>query len=507
MVFLVARREPSLGVVVRLQSLAVDPPGKLCKAVIRHALGRPGDARSFAKVKGALGGESVVAVAAGTGFSLAVTNDGRLFEWGRVFRDANDTGSAAGARGARDSEEFAKWSQRGMRDAALPAEGSTAAKLAATRAAIDPLAVARAAGIDESSAWEIAGTVLPGMAEDLSRMSDRQRRVVIRSTLRYLAQGSAGSDYPGEDGDSPERRAARAFDAEVISGGLLRMKLERRLVPTPVVVPRLMELGVRVRCVAAGHAHVVVVSQDGRAMTAGFNDSGQLALGHRFSVPTFQLVSRAMARPWDASVEAAQARRAAAENPDSVPECTPATAFAGAVAREPSPLTTLMQCAAPRFASAACGQAHTLLLDTHPLHVDATALAETNRMRSALLAHPLADGSRGAMIANGELLLSQATTQRPVAKVRALACGDNHSLLLTDDDTVWGMGHAEYAQFTLPHEPAEALSHRPKVQPFALLLPPATGRRAAAGPAVHGAAHAAGSSDQRGVTVLDGARC
>lgn len=482
-------------------------------------LGRPGDARSFAKVKGALEGEAVVAVAAGTGFSLAVTDDGRLFEWGRVFRDANDTSSATGARGARDSEEFAKWSQRGMKDAAgptsagaaaaaaagageppigekaafqdaaLPGEGSTAAKLAATREAIDPLAVARAAGIDESSAWEIAGTVLPGMAEDLSRMNERQRRVVIRSTLRYLAQGTADSDYPGEDGDSPERRAARSFDAEVLSGGLLRMKLERRLMPTPVVVPRLMELGVRVRCVAAGHAHVVVVSHDGRALSAGFNDSGQLALGHRFSAPTFQLVSRAMARPWDASVSAAQARRAAAEDPSAVPECTPATAFAGAVAREPSPLATLVPCAAPHFVSAACGQAHSLLLDnegrvwgagcgglgqlgngsggdrlsptlvcavpvTHPLHVDATALAETERMRSALLAHPMADGSRGAMIANGELLLSQATTQRPVAKVRALACGDNHSLLLTSDDTVWGMGHAEYAQFTLPHEPA-----------------------------------------------------
>ncbi|KAA0163973.1 hypothetical protein FNF31_02522 [Cafeteria roenbergensis] len=482
-------------------------------------LGRPGDARCFAKVKGALEGESVVSVAAGTGLSLAVTDDGRLFEWGRVFRDANDAAGATGARGARESEEFAKWSQRGMRDAAgptsagaaasaggagapagekpafqdaaLPGEGSTAAKLAAARETIDPLAVARAAGIDESSAWEIAGTVLPGMAEDLSRMSDKQRRVVIRSTLRYLAQGTAGSDYPGEEGDSPERRAARAFDAEVISGGLLRMKLEQRLIPTPVVVPRLMEMGVRVKCVSAGHAHVVVVSQDGRALSVGFNDSGQLALGHRFSVPTFQLVGRAMARPWDASIEAARARRAAAADPSSVPECTPATAFAGAVSREPAPLPTLVQCAAPRFVGVACGQAHTLLLDaegrvwgsgcgglgqlgngsggdrlaptlvcavpvTHPLHVDATALAETDRMRSALLANPMADGSRGAMIANGELLLSHATTRRPVARVRALACGDNHSLLLTEDDTVWGMGHAEYAQFTLPHEPAEA---------------------------------------------------
>lgn len=479
-----------------------------CGRGVEGQLGRPGDARAVLRVGGPLEGEKVVKVAAGAGFTLAVTEDGRLYEWGMVFEDANAKDGVAHARG---SEAFAKWTPAAVAaapdatelapvkdafsDPSLPGQGSTAAKLAAAREAMDPLAIARAAGIDEKRVWEIAGTVLPGMAQDLSQLGERQRRVVIRSALRFLAaSGSAAVEQDGGgSGTASERRSAsRSFDADVISSGILQMKLERTPVPAPRPLPYLEAMGVRVKAVGAGHAHIVLVAADGRAFSAGFNDGGQLGLGHRISVPTFQPVVRAMAAIDDGAIAAANrasasAASAASAVPGSELPCRAENGFAGAVMDRTRPLAAHSHCAAPQFADVACGQAHTLLLDvdgrvwgcgggglgqlgndsggdrtvpslvvalpvTHPDEVDAAAAAETASVREAFAQEAAASGSlsvRRHVIALGDALLAHAACRRRTARVVSLACGNNHSLLLTADGAVWGMGHAEYGQFSL----------------------------------------------------------
>jgi len=463
-------------------------------------LGRPGDARSVGRVSGPLEGERIKSVAAGAGFTLAVTEDGRLFEWGMVFQDGNAGATPGSAAPERGTEAFARWRASGGRsdaltaeeraglpahadleDPALPGQGSTAAKIAAARETMDPLAIARAAGIDEARAWEIAGTVLPGMAEDLERMTPRKRRIVIRSALRFLAS-SRSEDSSGAAGVAADEghARARAFDADVLSSGILQMKLERVAVPAPRPVPLLAGMGLRVARVAAGHGHVVIVAETGEALSAGFNDRGQLGLGHRISVPTFQPLCRALAAPEDRRVAAARARAAASRG--ELPDCGPETAFAGAVAERAVRVHAMTACAVPRFRDVACGQAHTLLLDaegrvwatgsgglgqlgngsggdrvvpslvpcvpaTHPDHADAAAEA-TEDAAAAAAAAGMA-GHRSAVIAGAEERARVAAAGRRTARVVGVSCGDNHSLLLTDDSCLWGMGHAEYGQMTL----------------------------------------------------------
>ena len=43
---------------------------------------------------------------------------------------------------------------------------------------------------------------------------------------------------------------------------------------------------------AAGYAHCVLLTAAGQLMSAGYNDRGQLGLGHRISTSEFKKVTR-----------------------------------------------------------------------------------------------------------------------------------------------------------------------------------------------------------------------
>jgi alpha-tubulin suppressor-like RCC1 family protein len=452
-------------------------------------LGRRGDERAVAPVQGDLAPERVAAIAAGSNFSLALTVDGKVFEWGLVYEDANARGNS------RRGDDFARWRTAGVRDTAavagskdelgpekaafqdttLPAEGSTAARVAAAREGGDLLELAKAAGISEDRAWELASTVLPGMAESLGRLDDRLKKVVIRSALRYLTAAGGSPSGTGLATSDEEAASGGPTGDEILSSGVLQMRLQRVAVPFPRQVEILS--GVRITQIAAGQAHSVVIDDSGRAYSCGFNDSGQLALGHRISVPSFQPIVRGMAAPSSDSIDASNALTPVADSAHaSGPRCCPATAFRGARMDQPRLRSAHVVCAAPAFVAAACGQSHTLLLDdegrvwgagsssfgqlgngfggerlvaslipsipvTHP----DTLGASRTRLAAQTLRAVEEDASAG--LDRHEGILNHARRHWPFARVQSIACGSNHSLMLSEDGSVWGFGHSEYQQF------------------------------------------------------------
>lgn len=59
--------------------------------------------------------------------------------------------------------------------------------------------------------------------------------------------------------------------------GMIAMGCTRRTQRLPRLIPHLTHI--RVKAVAAGYAHVLLLSAEGQLYAAGYNDRGQLGLG------------------------------------------------------------------------------------------------------------------------------------------------------------------------------------------------------------------------------------
>lgn len=70
--------------------------------------------------------------------------------------------------------------------------------------------------------------------------------------------------------------------------GMLQMACRRQVQLLPIRVKSLSK--VRVTSIAAGYAHVLALSVQGRVYAAGYNDRGQLGLGHRINTSLFKEV-------------------------------------------------------------------------------------------------------------------------------------------------------------------------------------------------------------------------
>jgi len=70
--------------------------------------------------------------------------------------------------------------------------------------------------------------------------------------------------------------------------GMLRMGCQTYTQCIPILVPHLENI--RIKSVSAGHAHVMLLSDQGVLYAAGYNDRGQLGLGHRINTHDFKVI-------------------------------------------------------------------------------------------------------------------------------------------------------------------------------------------------------------------------
>ena len=71
--------------------------------------------------------------------------------------------------------------------------------------------------------------------------------------------------------------------------GMLRLGCRRKPQSEPALI---RSVGLTsISSVAAGYAHCMLLSEDGRLFAAGYNDRGQLGLGHRISTSDFKYVA------------------------------------------------------------------------------------------------------------------------------------------------------------------------------------------------------------------------
>lgn len=182
----------------------------------------------------ALSNEYVMNVAAGAVTSYAVTASGRAYHWGLVMKSS--------LASFNETEEAVTSGQL----TGINADQSITIE------------------IDEESRQQVEGNVHPGASRQL-------RDIVRESTERWLL----ADDY----GDTSKR------DCHSL---LLKIGCFRVLQSIPEPIPNTSHL--KVVSVSAGYAHCMLLTEQGELFAAGYNDRGQLGLGHRISTAEFKPV-------------------------------------------------------------------------------------------------------------------------------------------------------------------------------------------------------------------------
>mmetsp|Transcript_7758 Transcript_7758/g.9851 ORF Transcript_7758/g.9851 Transcript_7758/m.9851 type:complete len:778 (-) Transcript_7758:122-2455(-) len=199
-------------------------------------LGRSSDSAPCGRVEG-LEDEVCKSVAAGAFHSIVVTMSGRLYEFGLVAAESSSHGE--------------KEQERTTTAGAAPAR-------------------------------ELRGN---------NRQDIVLRRIVRESTERWLlASDIIHDDEPQneEDAELLSRTQALTQEEARAAVGIARMDARRTKLCRPRLATSLNH--VRIETVAAGYGHTLARTIDGQLYASGYNDRGQLGLGHRCNIDIFQHV-------------------------------------------------------------------------------------------------------------------------------------------------------------------------------------------------------------------------
>lgn len=127
-----------------------------------------------------------------------------------------------------------------------------------------------------------------------SGASRQLRDIVSESTERWLlANDEADQDYLSELralGYQNEELEQKEQNRGVEYHGMLQLGCHRYIQLTPLRVTQVSHL--RVVSIAAGYAHSILLTDTGCLYSSGYNDRGQLGIGHRISTANFTLVEK-----------------------------------------------------------------------------------------------------------------------------------------------------------------------------------------------------------------------
>lgn len=196
--------------------------------------------------------ETIVSIAAGARTSYAVTASGRVYNWGLIHIDEDQDGHDA-------------------------AHGRMVGMEGAEELLVDVDAEAR-----ESSAATRRRNNIPRRVRDIVRESTERWMSASRDDDEEYLQEMQAIGYMKEEAEEKMQYRDREYH------GMLRMTTRRR----PLVIPHLVTsmTHVRVVQVSAGYAHCMLLSDNGTLYGSGYNDRGQLGLGHRINTSQFKPV-------------------------------------------------------------------------------------------------------------------------------------------------------------------------------------------------------------------------
>jgi alpha-tubulin suppressor-like RCC1 family protein len=343
----------------------------------------------------ALSHESVVRVAASGVSSYAITATGRVYHWGLVHRPNHAAVSYAEEAKGDDKETSTKVSPAAME----AYEQVTAGQLTGLAENQEDIIV----HVDVEARTHIQN-------QDEPQYASRQLKdIVTNSTERWmLANDDADSEYYRElqsMGYEKEELDERMQNRGKEYHGMLRIQCKRIILPSPELISSLSH--VKIVSLAAGFAHCIALTDQGVMYSCGYNDRGQLGLGHRISSSEFKVVDYMQGK-------------------------------------------TVLQ--------VECGQQHSMCraIDRVSMHSKVSAApvdfsASTHMGASVFvwgngMLGQLGLGLKGT--SKGRLLPTLLTTLCDVAPLGAvdISAGGNFSVAVAVDGTVFSWGHAEYNQ-------------------------------------------------------------
>ena len=149
---------------------------------------------------------------------------------------------------------------------------------------------------DATLAAEVTAGALVGIAADAESfvVGGRQLRDILQQSTDgfMLANDDADQEYhrelmamgyDNEEVDKKMQERGREYH------GMLRMGCLRRPQTRPVLIK--LPDRVRVASIAAGYAHTMLLTTEGQLYACGYNDRGQLGLGHRINTSKFMRVA------------------------------------------------------------------------------------------------------------------------------------------------------------------------------------------------------------------------
>mmetsp|Transcript_20577 Transcript_20577/g.27113 ORF Transcript_20577/g.27113 Transcript_20577/m.27113 type:complete len:678 (+) Transcript_20577:889-2922(+) len=228
------------------------------------------------------------------------------------------------------------------------------------------------------------------MAADLNQVGERGEilnRVVRNSRNAWqMAKREQYQDLDDLTEEAKQSLLKSDKELECEYQGIMKVNTVRHPHPTPWQCLSLR--GVRITSIAAGYGHAMALSSEGRLFAYGYNDKGQLGLGHRINSSNFLPIKHLDGR--------------------CVVQVT-------------------------------CGQHHTLARVLTPIHGDRAACYSWG-------SHALGQLGLGRRYTGQGRLVPNRLTSLDFGDVIDVAAGGNHSVAVMNDNSVYSWGHAEYGQ-------------------------------------------------------------
>eukprot|EP01039_Chlorochromonas_danica_P009869 gene9869-10915_t len=230
--------------------------------------------------------ETIVHIAAGASSSFAITSTGSVYHWGLVHMEENPVDLPL--PNDNMNEAVITGQLTGLaQDQDLVIQPTTTTT---TMTTTDPPAPATGSRRERALAALQSGSNRQGgnNAEQTRHLRD----IVRESTERWM--------LPTEEAERQYYEELRAMGyhldevEELIQHreeehtDMLRAVCKRQVQPMPIRIASLERK--RIVAIAAGYAHVLALADTGRLFAAGYNDRGQLGLGHRINTSAFKSV-------------------------------------------------------------------------------------------------------------------------------------------------------------------------------------------------------------------------
>lgn len=225
-----------------------------------------------------LGGSKAVTVGCGESHTVVVTEFGEVISFGR---------NKEGQLGRRGGDPSVPRSVDGLEDVMVTKVACGAQHsviLTASGRAYEFGLLCGSQGGGSSNAQEETTTAGAAPAVELRGERDPLlQRLVRESTERWLVAEHDEEEAQGDDNSSRMSREERAATL-----GMARMDLGRSAVRIPrLAVSLAREIVVDAAC---GYAHTLIRTASGVAYSSGYNDRGQLGLGHRVNLDKFDRI-------------------------------------------------------------------------------------------------------------------------------------------------------------------------------------------------------------------------